>query len=273
MGPGSRVRSGCAALLMAAVAVAQETPKFEVVSVRPVPPDAPVLMRDAGFNPVLPGGQYIDARTPLNFLIGFAYNIKNLSSQLVGLPDWAKERSFSVAAKPAEGFPALSPAENREQVRLMMRAMLADRFRLKLHTEIRQEPVFCLEVARGGVKVKQVEAPVPPEKEGPVGMALSDSGGRMIGNKSTMAGLASAMALFLKQPVIDQTGLKGYYDFDVKWSAADLPDGQSVSPGLGAAGLGLLISTVQSQIGLRVSKKTGPVEYWVVDQVEPPTAN
>jgi uncharacterized protein (TIGR03435 family) len=62
--------------------------------------------------------------------------------------------------------------------------------------------------------------------------------------------------------------LKGYYDFDVKWSAPG-----PASTGLGAEGIGLLLSALQNQFGLRVVETKGPVEYWVVDHVEPPTRN
>ena len=275
-GPWKRI--GFAALFLAAALAAQQPtapaePRFEVVSIRPVPPNPPLLIRDQDFTPVLPGGQYIDSRTVLLFMITFAYNVKNPSMQLVGLPDWAKARAFSVSAKPAQGFPTLPPAENNEQVRLMLRAMLADRFHLQLHTETRQERVLDLEVAKGGVKIKEVDPPVPPAKEGPVGAAVGNSGGRMIGNKSTMAGLASALTIFLKRPVVDKTRLKGYYDFDVKWSAPETLDGQRPAPQFGAEGSGLLISTLQDQLGLRLTNATGPVEYWVVDHVEPPTDN
>jgi uncharacterized protein (TIGR03435 family) len=120
---------------------------------------------------------------------------------------------------------------------------------------------------------KEVDAPVPPAKEGPVNAAVGDRSGRMIGNEATMAGLASALTLFLKRPVVDQTGLKGYYNFDVHWSSPAGPGEQPPSPGLGTEGEGLLISNLQSQFGLRITKLAGPVEYWVVDHVEPPTEN
>jgi len=263
---------------LAAVLAAQQpagpaAPRFDLVSIRAVPPNAPPVMREQDFTPILPGGQYMDSRTYLLFMIDFAYNVRNPDMQLVGLPNWAKNQAFAVAAQPPQDFPALPPAENYQQVRLMMRAMLADRFHLKLHTETRQERIFSLEVAKGGFKIKEVGPPVPPAKEGHVNAAMGDSGGRMIGNKSTMEGLATALTLFLKRPVVDQTELKGYYDFDVKWSAPEAPDGQPPALGLGADGIGLLISTLQNQFGLRVTKTTGSVEYWVVDHVEPPTGN
>ncbi len=270
MRSGYSKRLGCAALLVGGALGAQQ---FEVVSIRPVPRDAPSTVREMDFTPVRPGGQYIDTRTGLLFMIGFAYDVKSAWMHLEGLPKWAQEESYAVAAKPAEGFPLLPPAENREQVRRMLRAMLEDRFHLKVHRETREEPVLNLEVEKGGLKIREVDPPVPPQKEGLVGAAAGNSGGRMIGKKSTMRGIANALTIFLKRPVNDKTGLTGYYDFDVKWSALESLDGQPPSPGLGADGTGLLISMLQKEFGLRLTKTNGPVEYWVVDHVEPPTGN
>jgi uncharacterized protein (TIGR03435 family) len=269
------ITSSWAGLFLAATLAAQRPaePRFDVVSIRPVARDAPLMLRDADFTPVLPGGQYVDPRTGLLSMISFAYNVKNPSKQLVGLPGWTNDRSFAVSAKPAEGFGTLPPAENVEQVRRMMRAMLADRFHLQLHTETRQEAVLNLEVDKGGFRIQEGDPPVPPAREGRVGAAMGNSGGRMIGKRATMAGLSRALEIFLKRPVVDQTGLKGYYDFDVNWSAPEPPDGQPVAPGLGAEGTGLLITALQKQFGLRLTRSTGPVAYWVVDRVEPPTEN
>ena len=265
---------GCAALLLAGIAVGQQLtePSFEVVSIRAVPQNAAPMMRSQDFTPILPGGQYVDSRTSLFFMIAFAYDVKNPGHQLVGLPNWTKNASYSVSAKPGEDFSTVGQRENQEQVRLMMRKMLADRFHLRLHTEKRQERIYGLEVAKGGMRIQEVAAPVPPAKEGRVSAAMGDRDGRMIGNKSTMSGMVMSLAVFLRQPVMDQTGLKGYYDFDVRWSAEEAPQGQS-SGGLGTEGLGLLISNLQSQFGLQLKSTTGPVTYWVVDNVEPPTEN
>jgi len=270
-------RIGFAAFIFAATLAAQEpapvtTPSFDVVSIHPLPPKAPAVIRDEDFTSILPGGQFVDARTTLHEMIAIAYNVKYWL-QVVGLPNWARSQSFAIAAKPAEGFPALAPPENRAQVRLMLRAMLADRFHLQLHTETRKEPIFNLEVSRGGIKVKEVDPPVAPAKESPVGAAVGNDSGRLIGNKSTMAGLAEALAIFLERPVVDRTGLKGYYDFDVEWETPEAPERRPPVPGSGPEGVGLLISNLQIQLGLRLRKTTGPVEYLVVDHVEPPTSN
>lgn len=251
---------------------ASAIPKFEVVAIRLVPPNADPIVRSQDFTAILPGGQFVDSRTALLFMIAFAYDVKNPSKQLVGLPNWANNTSFSVAAKPAPDSPSLPPAENYEQVRLMMRSMLEERFHLRMHTETRVEQVLNLKVAKGGMKIPEVDPPVPPAKEGHVNAAMSDRGGRMIGSKATMKGLASALAIFLKQTTIDQTGLPGYYDFNLRWTAPEAAGGQGPG-GLGSEGIGLLISTLRNQFGLQLEKSTGAVEYWVVDRIELPTEN
>lgn len=255
------------ALILPALLAAQSAPKFDVVSIRPVPPNAPQILRSQDATSILPGGQYVDPAIPVAWMILFAYDIP-AEFQLTGLPGWAKSRAYSVAAKPGPDFPALSPRENREQVRLMLRAMLEDRFQLKLHTETREERSFQLEIAKNGPKLKEVDAPVPPAREGNVGAAIGDDYGRMIGNKSTMRGLARALEVFLHRPVADRTGLTGYYDFDIKWTAPD-----PAASTFGAAAVGLLISNLREQLGLRLSTATGPVTYWVVDRVETPPEN
>jgi uncharacterized protein (TIGR03435 family) len=275
-GPSQRV--AFAAFVLAATLAAQRpsvpaAPRFDVVSIRVVPLNTPPTMREQDFTPILPGGRYVDSRTGLYFLIPFAYNIEESDRRLVGLPNWAKNESYSISARPADGFPALSPNENREQVRLMVRAMLADRFHLQLHTETRQESVMNLVVDKGGLRIKEVPPPVPPEKEGVVNAAVGDRSGRMIANKATMAGMARALPIFLKQTVVDQTGLKGYYTFDVHWTEPEKPGEPPPTPGLGTEGQALLIRNLQDQFGLRLTKTTGPVEYWIVDHVEPPGEN
>jgi uncharacterized protein (TIGR03435 family) len=271
-------RFGFTALIITAHLGAQEPsppvgPRFEVVSIRSVPVNAPPVMRDQDFTPILPGGQYVDSRTSLSWMIGFAYDMKFLDLQLAGLPNWAKTQIFSVSARPSPDFAVLPPNENTQQVRLMMRAMLADRFHLRLHTEMRNEPVYNLEVARGGVKVREVDAPIPPAKQGLVNTAWSDSDIRMIGNKSTMSGLATALTIMLQTLVVDKTNLKGYYDIDVKWRDPEALARQPAAPGFSTEGIGFLISSLQSEFGLRLTKATGPTECWVIDHVEPPTDN
>ena len=92
----------------------------------------------------------------------------------------------------------------------------------------------------------------------------------MVGSNSTMTGMANALAIMLKRPVIDRTGLTGHYDFDVKWRAEEPT---TSAPGFGADGAALLISSLPDLLGLRLTKTTGPVTYWIVDHIERPTTN
>jgi uncharacterized protein (TIGR03435 family) len=265
-------------VLVCSLPAQQPTPppahNFEVVSIHLVPPSAPPTLRDVDFTPILAGGRYIDSGASLFFMIAFAYNLKD-PRQLEGLPNWAKNQTYSVTAKAADGFPALPPGENREQVRLMMRAMLADRFHLQVHTEARREKIFEIEIARGGIKIIEVDPPPPPAKEGHVSAAMGEDGGiRMIANKSTMEGLARTLSLLMDRTVVDETGLKGYYDFDVSWSGPGAPDGQAPETQFGGPELvGLLISNLQNRFGLHLASAIGIVERWVIDHVEPPTDN
>jgi uncharacterized protein (TIGR03435 family) len=96
----------------------------------------------------------------------------------------------------------------------------------------------------------------------------------MVGTKSTMAGLAATLTPIMNQQVQDETGLKGYYDFDVRWTGPEALDGQAHETQFGSSEfVGGLISVLQNQFGLRVTTATGPVEYWVIDHVDPPTEN
>src|SRR6185436_19104991 len=122
------------------------------------------------------------------------------------LPAWTTT-SYDVSARAAGDLPQLSPDENLRQVRLMVRQMLADRFRLQLHTEVRQETILKMLVDTGGLRLKEVAAPVPPEAEGRVNLAMGDSGGRMIAKKATMTGIARAAGTLLRQDAVDETGL------------------------------------------------------------------
>jgi uncharacterized protein (TIGR03435 family) len=265
-------------LILTAALTAQQpaAPAFDVVSIRVIPPNAPPgASRDQYFSPILPGGEYIDSRTNLMVLICFAYNCKNPDKQMLGLPNWAKNQSYAIAAKPADGFAVPPPAQYREQLRLMMRAMLADRFHLRLHTENRPESIYKLEVAKGGLKLKEVDPPVPPVPTGNVSTATRPDGGiRMIAKKSTMERLIVSLTGLTGKSVVDETGLTGYYDFDVTWKGPVLPDGQAPETRYGSAEVvGVLISNLQSEFGLRLATATGPVEYWVIDHVDPPTEN
>lgn len=258
-----------AVLAGACTLVAQ--PKFDVVAIRTLAAgQGPILGGD--FTPFLPGGHYAD-RVDLLFLIQMAYDIPHADRQLIGLPQWAKRTAYAIEAKAAADFPVLPAAENETQIRLMLREMMADRFKLRMHTETREETVLTMTVEKGGLKIKEVAAPVLPEKVGYVSGSMGDNRGHISAKKTTMALLASDVSLWVKQEVIDQTGLTGYYDFDIRWEAPKVEGAPPPASSLGDDGIALYFATLRSEFGLRFTKGKGPVQYWVVDSVEPPTEN
>ena len=260
--------AGSAAVL-SAQAPATSPPRFDVVSIRVLPPDAPITIVDPDFTPVLPGGRFRNPHVTVMSLIAFAHGVRHPDSRLLGLPAWRTTR-YAITATAGDDFPALTAEDNREQVRLMMRAMLADRFRLRLHEETRQQAVLTMSVGKGGLRLQAVPAPVPPEQEGRVNLALGDDGGRMIAKKATMAGLARAFGVLARQEVLDETGVTGYYDFDLKWSAPPAANEPPAGARLGPAGHALFMTTLKDEFGLEFSGTRGPVQYWIVDHIEPP---
>lgn len=232
------------------------------------------LMRVSACREVQPGGRFVTPGMGPVGLILFAYDVVRPAETLLPvLPDWAKNMRFAVSAVAGDDYPQLSLAENHERVRLMVREMLKDRFRLQMRTEMRQEKVLKMSIDPGGLRLKEVAAPVPPEQAGRVTGSAGDRGGRLVGTKVTMASLARVAGNFLRQNVIDETNVKGYYDFDVRWTASEIPGAPPPQGRLGPDGLDLFIRTMKEEFGLRFSGATGPVEYWVIDRIEPPSEN
>ena len=259
------------ALFHSAVGTAQKpATRFEVVSIRALPPSTPPVVLRSDWTPVQPGGRFNTPSTTLTALILFAYEVRHWDVRLLGLPSWHTKR-FAVSAAAGEDFPPLASEANVEQVRLMVREMLADRFRLRLHTEMRQGTILRMSVKKGGSRLKAVAAPVPPEQEGRIGLSMGNAGGRLVAKKVTLASLARSVGTLLRLEVLDETGSKGYYDFDFRWTAP--PDAAPPTPGLGPEGQALFITAVSDEFGLRFSSERGPVQYWIVDHVEPPTEN
>ena len=156
----------------------------------------------------------------------------------------------------------------------MMRAMLEDRFHLRLHAENRPAKVWHLTVGKRGVKVSGDETVTTPEARSPISVAMGNDSGRMIAIAATMEDIARSIAVFLKAPVTDETNLKGHYTFNIKWSGFPSPEGPAtVASGLSDEGTNLFLSNIEEQLGLRVSSSAGMSQFWIVDRVEAPTVN
>jgi uncharacterized protein (TIGR03435 family) len=273
-------------------------PQFEVASIKP---------NRSGDNRVMisaqPGGRFTATNVPLSLLIRNAYQLQDF--QIVGGPDWITSDRFDVIAKAESdeagaAFRAPKPGEpSRGQ--LMLRSLLAERFKLQVHDDTREMPIFALVLARADGKLgPQIHpaavdcdavraaggrgAGAPP---GPPGSAdrpqcgIRLAPGNMLVGGSTLAQFASSIGGFVGRIVVDRTGLTGAYDFNLTWTPDQIradnrppgaPDplinGVPIDPN-GPS----IFTAVQEQLGLKLESQKGPVAVLVIDRVDHPIEN
>ena len=223
---------------------------FEVASIKPAAPPEGGMMRVGSRGGPGTGDptRFTSTNMSLSNLIVLAYDIRPY--QLSG-PDWLNSARFDVAAKIPEGA-------TKEQFRIMMQNMLAERFKLVIHREKKELPIFELVVGKGGPKFKESEdqadavpgaaPPLPPPSvhkmgsdgfpEMPAGrtmMMMMPGRARMSAYKDTMEALATRLSMQAGRPVTDGTGLKKKYDYTLTFA----PDGGGMGPGMMGAGGGM----------------------------------
>jgi uncharacterized protein (TIGR03435 family) len=236
------------AIVMAALALAQSEKRaeFEVASIKPTG------TKDGSLTFSYPaGGRFSCRNLNVRFLLRIAYDVQDY--QIVGGPGWIASEGFDIEARPAAGD------GSRDQVREMLRALLADRFQLALHRETRQLPIYALVVGKSGPKLPVADSSASSDG--------SQKMGQLTTRKMSMASLASLLTFDLKRPVRDETRLAGEFAFTLDWT-----------PGLGESDSGVgskpsLFAAVQEQLGLKLESKKGPVGVLVIDRVERPSGN
>jgi uncharacterized protein (TIGR03435 family) len=251
-----------------------KTPTYDVVSIKPNK-SGPGMMRIGNF-----ADKFSGTNISLKMLIMNAYGLK-IEDQISGLSGAMSSAGFDIEAKMDEdtiaAFEELSKDDSAKQRRLMLQALLADRFHLKIHHETRDLPMYSLVVAKGGFKLKEAD-PNDTYPNGPKGLdGVSHPGMMMINNGKLTAraipisNLVDTLARQLRRPVTDNTGLKGKYDIALEWAPEEMP---GESPATTAAPSGPSIYTaLQEQLGLRLDSTKGPVDTIVVDHVELPSEN
>ena len=227
-------------ILLASVAFAQ--PSFDVASLKPSPPpDGDTYTANLG---TARNGEVEITNGTLADCIKFAYSLVS-DDQLAG-PDWIKSKSvrFDIRAK-------APPSTPREQLLLMTRTLLAERFHLTFHTEQRSFAHYALVVAKGGSKLKEV----PPD---PAHAHARHYGAHLTNNQMRMYTLALQLSRQLRQLVLDQTGLKGFYDVELRWT----PDGSDADTGP------TVFTALQEQLGLKLEGRRDAVEVMVIDHAD-----
>lgn len=280
-------------LFSSAVTFAQQAsqPQFEVASIKPSDSsDRKMMFR------MMPGGGINLRGVTLKGLVQQAYDVRDF--QLSGGPAWIGADRYDITAKP-ENASAEAPADPRQlneeqrktfqvQTRLRLQALLAERFELKIHRETKELPVYALVVAKNGPKLKENAG----ANEGR-GRGMRMSPGQLVGQQAGMEFLVQSLSQMLGRTVLDQTGLKGTYDFDLTFAPEPGLGGVFGGPGDGApappppgAGPGLIkeppppdpngptiFTALQEQLGLKLESQKGPVDIIVIDHVEKPSDN
>jgi uncharacterized protein (TIGR03435 family) len=259
--------------------------QFDVASIRLSPADAHMMYPPNG------SAENFSARmTTVESMIGFAYDIPvtiGMSmdpahfflphpQRLSGEPGWVFTDRYDLTAKldgpPLEAWTRLTKDAQKAQLRLMMQALLADRFKLTMRHETRQMPVYALVVAKGGPKfaagaVAPAAVDAGSDAKKPYVSPWKLDRGLIAGQGRTMDGLVEMLGMQREldsRKILDQTGLKGKYDFSLKWGSVDDPhetDGPS------------LFTAIQEQMGLKLQPEKTPMDVLVVDHIERPSAN
>ncbi len=266
-----------APVLGQSAAATPKVPAFDVVSIHPANPDSHMMRMQ------MLGDRYSATGLSVKSLIGYAYNTRT-EDQISGAGSVGSAR-FDIEAKLDEDTAAalkkLSKEEGTAQRRLMMQAMLADRFKLKVHHESKEVPMYALVIAKGGSKLKEADPnnTYPNGIKGPDGVShagmMMFSDGKMTAQAIPISSLAGNLWGQLHRIVEDKTGLTGKYDITLQWSRDEIqgptmPDGQSGASGTSGPSI---FTALQEQLGLRLESTKGFVDTIVVDHIEMPSEN
>jgi len=281
----------CAAALSLVVAIVAaagsvapaQTPTraFETTSIKPNPP------RDALPIAAMRGDRFVAPNTTVRDLIRVANLVEEI--QIDGGPGWIASERFAIEA-------TAGPNVTAEDARAMVRAMLADRFKLKTHTEKRDLQGFNLIAVRGNTSDRRPSGPecaplrtpagipAPPPPPPPpggaqvlpltAGTALSKCGAALgpfwfSARAISLEQFATLLARTIRRPVVDRTNLMGPYDFDLTFQ----PESSTPSPIPAPADAPSIFTAVQEQLGLKLDPQRVPTDVIVIDSVERPSEN
>jgi uncharacterized protein (TIGR03435 family) len=259
-------------------------PEFEVASVKK---SAPAVAGQVNIGVHIDSAMVRYSTLPMRSYIRMAYRVSDY--QVLG-PDWLATENFDIAAKLPEGA-------TRAQLPEMIQSLLAERFKLVLHRDKKEFPVYALVVAKNGPKLKEsppdsspganttVDVNVTAGRGGGVidmgnGSTIGYGRDRLEAKKVTLSALAVAVERLLDRPVVDMTGIAGSYDFSLEYSWDELRSLVRTSSG-GATELpanpdapGNSIFTSLAAFGLKLEPRKAPIEVLVVDRIErTPTEN
>jgi uncharacterized protein (TIGR03435 family) len=255
-------------------------PQFEVASVkRNASGEAKVSIHTQ------PGGRFVATNVPVRFLVQYAYGLQ--PSQMAGGPDWLNNDRFDIVATAGADDGKVTEPGSPGRMQLMVRALLAERFKLGVHTETRDLPIFALVLAnkdgRLGPQLKQsaldCSSPGAAAADSPsCGIRIGRGPGTMVVGGAPLTQVANSLTTWVGRLVVDETGLTGDFDLTLNWTPDQLPQGFDKK--IAAGGLApvdpngpSIFTAVQEQLGLKLDSRKSAVEVLVIDRAEHPTEN
>lgn len=279
---------GCTGLCQQETAEKARPRKFEVASIRQNESAKARMSIRPGLH-----GRFSATNATVSGLLSWAYSVPDY--RIIGGPSWIRSKGYDIEAKvEAEQETTHALFQSRLQ------ALLADRFKLRIHHESREYPIYELLIAKNGPKIQETKsgscvAPnlTAPARRPPAGEPsqcglLWVSRGRITGALIPLSNLTGALSHILKEPVLDKTGLSGRYDIHLEWVPDEVPEPLSAksvsshpaeaSPADEAPELVPLLGpslpqALQDQCGLKLESRKGPVDVIVIDHVERPSEN
>jgi uncharacterized protein (TIGR03435 family) len=226
------------------------------------------------------GDEYRAANVTLMRLIRegylFQFGPGSDDGRVVGGPSWLDSDGFDLDAKidssTVEALNKLAPAEREAARERMLRSLLAERFKLVVHTETREFPVYVLTLAKNGPKFHEAKAGETYENAyklpdgSPAGPGFHTDNETAAGQNVAMETLAGWLSRRLGRTVVDRTGLAGKYDFKFSWTR---DEGENSSDPL----MSPILGAIQQQLGLKLESGKGPVDVIVIDHAEKPSGN
>ena len=208
---------------------------------------------------VAPGGRLVASNIPIRTLIRNVYRVQY--SQLAGGPEWLETERWDILATGAS-------AANMEEMLERIKAFLHDRFKLAVHTEMRDAPHYALVMARGDRRPGPLLQPDPTDCDalpaGDARCAATRGGGLLRMSGATLREVAFSLSRMLDRPVVDQTGLPDAYRFELKWDPNSGSVDRAVADGTS------LFTSLREQLGLALESRTGPVQFLVIDSAQRP---
>ncbi len=271
-------------LAFTVIAAAAWGQSFEVASVKPIGPVEAGGGRSStgpggmgvgcdGHAPQVEGNRFTVTTTPYA-LITWAYGYNktwgcsyvSFANLITGGPAWVRSERFEVQAVIPADAPKYTFDEfmrgDATQLEKMLQNLLTERFKLAVHRESKEVPVYALTVAKGGSKLTR---PSPEDKKGFGMRRMPDQSNNLIGRKVEIRDLAFLLLMTTRRPVVDRTGLTGEFNFDLAFAPFDDSSAETTGPSL--------FTALPEQLGLRLDTTKAPLDGLVIDGAEKPSVN